>query len=267
MVIEDQPDPPSQLNRGVSRELETICLRCLEKDPARRYPSAAALARALGTWLDSAAAPVRRRTTWRLAIAAAIALVTMVVFALWTERRRDVSVHGAPASESAAVVAAPVPSPEPLPSPAPAQPATPPKPQPKQPANLPVAVSIDPNTGAGATFIEQIALSIHDGERSCTVFALLAAHRIELQASPEGAPGIRRGGDAGSLQQLDNPVCTVNLSAVTLKTEGDDLAIQLPIVFKPEFEGPKTVTASAWDLRNRRSATEAIGQWIVTRGN
>jgi tetratricopeptide (TPR) repeat protein len=39
-----EPIPPGRLRSGLSRDLETICLKCIEKEPAKRYASAAALA-------------------------------------------------------------------------------------------------------------------------------------------------------------------------------------------------------------------------------
>jgi eukaryotic-like serine/threonine-protein kinase len=91
LVISQEPVPPRRLQPKVPHDLETICLKCLQKAPAQRYASADDLADDLGRFL--AGEPIRARRTsaaqrfgkWvkrKPAVAALLALGLLAV--VWT---------------------------------------------------------------------------------------------------------------------------------------------------------------------------------------
>jgi WD40 repeat protein/serine/threonine protein kinase len=106
----EEPHAPRRLNARIPRDLETICLKCLDKEPRRRFPTASALADELGRYL--AGRPILSRPVgtvervWRwsrrnpklagvgsLAVAALLAAVAVSIafahyqFRAWQEER------------------------------------------------------------------------------------------------------------------------------------------------------------------------------------
>jgi eukaryotic-like serine/threonine-protein kinase len=90
-VMEEEPQHPSSINSSVDLDLATICLKCLEKDPGKRYESAQALSEDLERWLRQepiqarAATCFERGMKWgrrRPATAAALMLSSITLLAL-----------------------------------------------------------------------------------------------------------------------------------------------------------------------------------------
>jgi tetratricopeptide (TPR) repeat protein len=106
-VISAEPVPPSRLRPNLARDLETICLKCLQKEPAHRYGGALDVALDLRRFLESRPIQARRsgaaERAWRFcrrnpAVASLLALVIVLcctmaigstVAAFWLKRSRD----------------------------------------------------------------------------------------------------------------------------------------------------------------------------------
>jgi serine/threonine protein kinase/Tfp pilus assembly protein PilF len=109
LLLDTEPREPRFLNPKIDRDLSTICLKCLEKDPRRRYSSALALAEDLERWLKHEPIQarstgvitrggkwVRRNPTSTLLAASLMALATLAGWVVWKSEliRRPVITNG-----------------------------------------------------------------------------------------------------------------------------------------------------------------------------
>jgi eukaryotic-like serine/threonine-protein kinase len=116
-VVDTDPVAPRQLNPSIPRDLETICLKCLEKEPARRFESAQALADELGRFragepiLARPISPMGKTWRWcrrrpvRAGLIAALMAVTLVGTAgvLWQWRQTAAALRKVEQAERDAV--------------------------------------------------------------------------------------------------------------------------------------------------------------------
>src|SRR5206468_7151393 len=118
LVLDTEPLQPRLWNPKIDRDLSTICLKCLEKDPRRRYSSALALADDLERWLKHQPIQARRtgiftrgrkwvRRNPSIAVMAAMLVVLAVPLGvmIWkTESERSALSNVAPPEKSIAVL-------------------------------------------------------------------------------------------------------------------------------------------------------------------
>ena len=88
-VVHNLPVPLRKWNRAVPADLEAVCLKCLEKDPGRRYQTVAALAADLGRWMEGRPTIARPLGVWGRSVRevrrrrSAVLVGTLIVGCLW----------------------------------------------------------------------------------------------------------------------------------------------------------------------------------------
>jgi tetratricopeptide (TPR) repeat protein len=109
-IVQEDPVPPRKLHPELPWELEAVALKAMEKEPSRRYPSAAAFADELRRWLAGEPVEARPVTTiaraWRrvarnrvrLAVGLIVLLAVASVVVLWSRGRGEIEAAKASAA-------------------------------------------------------------------------------------------------------------------------------------------------------------------------
>ena len=282
-VVEDEPARPRSVDPNIPRDLEAICMRCLEKDPARRHQSAADLGADLERFLTGEGVQARRASRWLRRwpwAAAALILTAGLLWILARPRVRPPAVYVQHPGQitiyrdSSRKLASATPKREGATKlgvmPGRAIELAPPR---------PAGLSVDPGQGSGNrqafTFrysepsgapvaAVEIAFTDSRSERACRLFVLPDAERVELQFDPAKGPGLRLGGKPGASGTLENEVCSLDLPAVTYTRRNEILKIRVPMTFKPPFNG--RIEIQSWPLDTRtdvRLPSNIRGVWTV----
>ncbi len=291
MVMETQPVRPRLLNPAVDVRIEAICLRCLAKEPAKRFQSAAELAGDLKRFLEGKPvhAPVHSRWTNRyiwIPLLTAVCLFAIVM--AWVLLRNPPPPKREPITRSETVPAAqpprdvvetppakPLPYPKKTEAKAAVAPVTTPVP-------APIAASISPETGSGYTQVfsfhypaspelespAEFEVDFRDETateaRHCNILIEPSTGRVQLQFDPLRGPALRVSGNLGTLDRIENSICIVDLTGVALNRQANATEILLPMTFKPSFDGAKRI--ESWIRKKRgapKSETTLTGQWTV----
>ncbi len=86
-ILTQEPQPISRRTPGILSAFEAILKKCLEKDPAKRYPNAQTLRLDLEPFLGDHTAPPRKSWPWRMAAAVVILLLALLAFRIYSARR------------------------------------------------------------------------------------------------------------------------------------------------------------------------------------
>jgi hypothetical protein len=139
------------------------------------------------------------------------------------------------------------------------------------------ALSVSPDNGSGYTQafrfqytdangagdIAAAEIRFEQDGRACAILAEPGTRQVSLQYQPDRGPRLRVSGSAGSLTQLESPVCVIDLSGASFQADGNNLEVALPVTFKPSFDGPKEVLSWPWDKTGRRGPGATAGHWMV----